>query len=159
MLYNKSLLESIAEKLIAKKSTIAVAESVTSGHLQAAFSYATNAPLFFQGGITTYNVGQQCKHLMIEPTHAIACNCVSEKIAEEMATHASSLFLSDYGIGITGYAVPMPETGTQQLFAYIAVAFKEFVILSEKLTSAPSDSVAVQLLYANKALEHLNDIL
>ncbi len=76
-----------------------------------------------------------------------------------MATHASSLFLSDYGIGITGYAVPMPETGAHQLFAYIAVAFKEFVILSEKLTSAPSDSIAVQLLYANKVLEHLDGIL
>src|SRR5690348_6264721 len=99
-----------AGRLLQKEgATVAVAESVTSGNLQAIFSLAKNATLFFQGGMTAYNIGQKCRHLMVEPTHAIECNCVSQKVSEQMAAEICHLFTSDYGIGITGYASPVPE--------------------------------------------------
>lgn len=68
-----------------KQMTLAVAESVTSGNIQAAFSLATDSTTFFQGGITSYNIGQKCRHLLVEPTHAIASNCVSKNVSEQMA--------------------------------------------------------------------------
>lgn len=69
-LYNMSAINSIRDYVLENKQTLAVAESVTSGHLQAAISVAENASSFFQGGITAYNLGQKCRHLNIEPLHA-----------------------------------------------------------------------------------------
>jgi nicotinamide-nucleotide amidase len=50
-MFNKVLLDEIAQILIKKKQSVAVAESVTSGLLQAAFSNAEEASLFFQGAL------------------------------------------------------------------------------------------------------------
>ena len=55
MLYDEEVINQIKEWLTAHKQTIAVAESVTAGHLQAALSSAVEASKFFQGGITAYN--------------------------------------------------------------------------------------------------------
>src|SRR3954469_8414198 len=103
-LFNDDLLQSIGKKLHAKEQTIAISESVTSGLLQFAFSNIKDAEKFYQGGITAYNIGQKYKHLNVETIHAIGVNCVSQKIADEMALNVISLFNSDWGIGITGYA-------------------------------------------------------
>ncbi len=58
MLYDKEIIDQIKEMLTVDQLTLSVAESVTSGHLQAAFSSATEASKFFQGGITAYNAGK-----------------------------------------------------------------------------------------------------
>ena len=121
MLYNYRVIENIKAILIAEKLTLSVAESVTSGHLQAAFSSAKDASKFFQGGITAYNAGQKCRHLNIEPIAALENNCVTEKVACEMAAKVNKLFISDFGISITGYAARMPEQGVNSLFAFFAI--------------------------------------
>ena len=119
MLYDKEIIDQIKEMLTVKQLTLSVAESVTSGHLQAAFSSATEASKFFQGGITAYNAGQKCRHLNIEPIAALEDNCVTEKVACEMATQVNNLFISDYAIAITGYATKMPEKGINNLYAFL----------------------------------------
>ncbi len=147
-------------KLLQKKgSTIAVAESVTSGNLQAAFSLADNATTFFQGGITTYNIGQKCRHLLVEPTHAIAVNCVSQNVSEEMASEVCNFFKSVFGIGITGYASPVPEKNIKQLFAYVAIAKGKKVIESKKILSSCTKPRNVQLDFTHQAIEVLFEIL
>lgn len=78
-------LERIKTYMLAHTETLAVAESVTSGCLQAALSLAEDATRFFQGGITAYNLGRKARHLKIDPIHAQEANCVSEKVAIEMA--------------------------------------------------------------------------
>lgn len=62
---------------------------------------AINAAQFYQGGIMAYNIGQKYRHLFVEPIHAGICNCVSEKIAREMALNSCKMFnsiLSSYGM-------------------------------------------------------------
>ncbi|MEO5601480.1 MAG: nicotinamide-nucleotide amidohydrolase family protein [Cyclobacteriaceae bacterium] len=108
-MYNIKALEILKNYLVTRNQTISVAESVTSGHLQAALSLANQATAFFHGGITAYNLGQKARHLSVNPIHALGCNCVSEKVAEEMAINVRRLFSSDWSIGITGYAAPVPE--------------------------------------------------
>src|SRR5688500_4156368 len=110
-MYNIKQIAAIKDYMLTHHQTLAVAESVTSGHLQAAISLANGATEFFQGGITAYNLGQKSRHLKIEPISASACNCVSEKITEEMAIHALELFSSDWALATTGYAAPIPELG------------------------------------------------
>jgi len=81
--------------MIENKQTLAVAESETAGCLQTAFSLSEGDTGNFQGGITAYNLGQKCRHLNIEPIHALSCNCVSEMVSQQMAINVSKLFVSD----------------------------------------------------------------
>src|ERR1051325_1421918 len=98
-MYNEEIINSIKEKLVAAKESIAVAESVTSGHLQAALSQAENASFFFQGGITAYNLGQKSRHLNIDPIQAENCDSVSKDVAIKMALEVSKMFTSNWGVG------------------------------------------------------------
>jgi nicotinamide-nucleotide amidase len=82
-MYDLKNIDRTKTHLVKRHESVAFAESVTSGHLQADFSLAANATEFFQGGITTYNLDQKCKHLNIDPIHAEASNCISEKIGAE----------------------------------------------------------------------------
>ena len=94
-MYDQKIIDTIRDRLTKKGQSIAVAESVTAGHLQVALASAENASKFFQGGMTTYNLGQKVKHLSIEPIHAQSCNCVSAQVAEQMALQIATLFLSE----------------------------------------------------------------
>ena len=69
-IFNNKDLEYIGKILKKKKETLAIAESVTAGVLQFALASITDASQFFQGGITAYNLGQKCRHLLVEPIHA-----------------------------------------------------------------------------------------
>ena len=158
MLYEKKIIDNIKDILAEQKLTLSVAESVTAGHLQAAFSSATEASKFFQGGITAYNAGQKTKHLNIEPIAAMEDDCVTEKVACEMATQVNKLFISDYGIAITGYAAKMPEKGITYLFAYFAIAHKNEIITVKKLTTN-KERVDAQIDYTIQVIEHFEKLL
>jgi nicotinamide-nucleotide amidase len=155
----KRSVTAIRNYMLKHKQTLAVAESVTAGHLQAALSAADRASEFFQGGITVYNLGQKTRHLHIEPIHALSCNCVSDRVATDMANEVCGLFLSDWGIGITGYAAPLPEKGVKELYAHYTFSFKGDVIRSRRLESKKKNSWEVQQQYVTSLLEDLADFL
>jgi len=157
-LFDKKAIETIRCFLLEHQETIAVAESVTSGFIQLAFSTAKDASKFYQGGITAYNVGQKYKHLHVEPIHAISCNCVSEKVAVEMALNICQLFESDWGLGITGYAAQVEESDNK-LFAYFAIAYRGKVVNKKKLNAIKKDAFNVQLEYVNHVIEALKQHL
>lgn len=159
MLYDKEIIDQIKEMLTVKQLTLSVAESVTSGHLQAAFSSATDASKFFQGGITAYNSGQKCRHLNIEPIAALEDNSVTEKVACEMATNVNNLFISDYGIAITGYAAKMPEKGINNLYAFFAIAYKQKVVIVKKISSIKEESVDAQIDYTTQVIKEFENHL
>ena len=155
----KEFADKAGRLLLKKKNTIAVAESVTAGNVQAVFSLAKDATAFFQGGITAYNIGQKCRHLLVEPTHAIECNCVSKTISDKIAVEVCHLFCSDYGIGITGYASPVPEENINKLFAYLSIANNNRALLSKKISTQLLEPKDVQLFYTHQALKMLISIL
>ena len=150
---NEQTLRLIANYLIKQKETLAVAESVTSGHIQALLSSAEKASKFYQGGITTYNLNQKAKHLEINPLKALSNNCVSEIVSKEMALGVCKLFSCDWGISITGYASLIPGDGINTLFAFYSVAHKGAIVLTSILVSGnEKDSTAVQKYYANHVI-------
>lgn len=153
-LFDEKSLETIRDTILKKNETLAVAESVSAGALQLAFSTVKDSSMFFQGGVTAYNLGQKFKHLHVEPIHAQACNCVSARVAAEMALHVFSLFESDWGVGITGYAAPAEE-GDNQLFAYFAIVYKGKIVSEKKLKAKQEDSFQVQLYYSNRLLKEM----
>jgi nicotinamide-nucleotide amidase len=158
-MYNTKALATMRDHLLKRKESIAVAESVTSGHLQAALSLAENATSFFQGGITTYNLGQKARHLKIEPIHALECNCVSPQIAEAMALGAAEIFSSDWGVGITGYAAPVPEMNIEKLFAFYAFSFRKKIIQTKKISATQKQPYEVQIHYVDMILKDFNHCL
>ena len=133
--------------------TIAVAESVTSGLIQNVFSNLDEASLFFEGGITAYNLQQKCTHLFIDPVHAVTCNCVSEKVAEQMALGISKSFKTTWGLSITGYASPVPEIGVHELYACYAISFAHRVLRRATIKAVTEDPEDVQHFYALSVLE------
>ena len=154
-MYNEEIINRIKDILIERGETVAVAESVTSGHLQAAFSQGVEASKYFQGGMTVYNIGQKTRHLNIEPTYALQTNSVAEEIACNLAVEISKKFLSDYGIGITGYATIVPECEEEGLFGFFSIAYKEKTVVSKKITSDKEGTLPVQLDYTNQVLHNL----
>ncbi len=158
MLYDEQTINSIKDWLTEHKRTLSVAESVTAGHLQAAFSSALEASQFFQGGITAYNAGQKCRHLNIEPIAGLENDCVSEQVACEMALNANKLFISHYGIAITGYASKMPEKGLNDLFAFFAIAENNKVLLCKKITTR-LERVEAQVDYAKQVIKAFETLL
>ena len=155
---NKAKGNRIRKYFLANHETVSIAESVTSGLLQLAFSTIADAESFFQGGITTYNIGQKYKHLQVEPIHAKSCNCVSALIAEQMAVHVCELFSSDWGIGITGYATPVRDSGNK-LFCYYAICHKGRIISADKIDGKKQPPLKVQETYADSVIEKFVECL
>lgn len=150
--------ESIPGYLLQHKQTIAVAESVTAGRLQSAISNMKDASQFFQGGITAYNIAQKYKHLQVEPIHALAVNCVSQQVANQMALQVCSLFSSDWGVAVTGYATAVPESGNK-VFAYFAIAQNGKIKAKGLLHSKAEGTEEVQENFTAAILHHLLDLM
>lgn len=148
----------IKDYMLAEEETVAVAESVTSGLIQASFSTAPDASKFFQGGLTAYNIGQKYRHLLVDPIHAQSCNCVSPRVAEEMAVNICKLFSANWGIAISGYATPEPQADNK-LFAYYAISYKEKVVLNKRITTEKEEGLPAQLDYVQQVLRDFNDYL
>lgn len=92
MEFQKNLLEYISQSLMTTDETISVAESVTSGCLQLAFSQMPNASMFYKGGLTSYTLQEKVRLLGVDAHEAEECDCVSENIAETMALNVAKLF-------------------------------------------------------------------
>lgn len=152
MTYDPELIEELRRYFSESGLTVAVAESVTAGHLQAAFAAAADASEFFQGGVTVYNLGQKVRHLGIDPIKAERNNCVSQDVASQMALGVIEMFLSDVGIGITGFASTSREMKLDEVYAYFSIARGENVIGTQRITSLQADRFKVQIDYTNQVM-------
>jgi nicotinamide-nucleotide amidase len=145
-------LEIISAHLTEGKESIAIAESVTAGLLTNAFSRSLNATRFLQGGIIVYNLGQKTKHLHVNPIHAEETNSVSPEIAIQMAAEVSRYFCCQWGIGITGYAAPVPALKIKTCFAYFAIVRNGTVFSSGRIETHLKGEGRVQQYFVDTLL-------
>ncbi|AZA93746.1 competence damage-inducible protein A [Chryseobacterium nakagawai] len=147
MEFQKNLLEYISHCLITADETISIAESVTSGCLQLAFSQMPNASLLYKGGITAYTLPEQVRLLKVSKKEAEEYDCVSENIAEAMALQVAHLFESDWSISVTGYCNPI-RNSSYRIFAFFSFSYKGEIILTKKLELHPkTQALNAQLYY------------
>lgn len=151
--------QEVARRFLQLRQTIAVAESVTAGLLQQTLASAENASLFFQGGITAYNIRQKFRHFNIDVKEALQCNCVSETIALQMALSTMQHFESDWSIGITGYAVPLPHHEKDGLYACFSIVNKPGFRFTTTIQSVLMPPEKVQRFYTEHVLFNLRRIL
>jgi nicotinamide-nucleotide amidase len=105
--------------------SLAVAESLTCGRLQARIGAASGASEYFLGGVTTYSLEQKIRLLGVERAVLENVNSVSAGIAEQMARGVGRLFGADVTAATTGYAEPNAAWKIAHPFAWIAVARRE----------------------------------
>jgi nicotinamide-nucleotide amidase len=109
--------------LAPKRRTLAVAESLTCGRVQARIGSISGASDFFLGGITAYSLEQKVKHLGVDPKVAEPVKSVAIAVAEQMAVGVCKLFGSELGLATTGYAEP--AAGVPVPFAFWALAHEQ----------------------------------
>jgi nicotinamide-nucleotide amidase len=140
--------------------TLAVAESLTSGRIQARIGAVSGASHFFLGGITAYSLDQKVRHLGVDRDSAKAVNAVSADVAAQMARGACTLFGADLALATTGYAEPSVEWNVPHPFAWYALAHRrrsdtkpeDFFVQTFQIDCPTLDRAAVQDRVAEAAL-------
>lgn len=147
MEFQKNVLEYISHSLMTTGESISIAESVTSGCLQLAFSQMPNASLFYKGGITAFTLPEKVRLLNVDREEANEYDSVSESIAQTMALNAAKLFKSDWAIATTGYCTPI-RNSLYKIFAYFSFSYKDEVVLTKKLELHPkTQALNAQIYY------------
>lgn len=138
------------KKLIMHKPalTLAVAESLTVGHLQAKIAAVSGASEYFLGGITAYTLEQKVKQLGVNRAHARSVNCVSQRVAVEMASGVAKLFGAQLALASTGYAEPSPKNKVKIPHAWWAICHRvrggAVMMISGYVEVPGADRVTVQ---------------
>ncbi len=149
------------KKLILRRPalTLAVAESLTGGQVQARITAVAGASNYFLGGVTAYTLEQKVKLLGVNRAHAKAVDCVSQRVAVEMAVGAAKLFGADLAVATTGYAEPAPKRKVRTPHAWWAICHRHrsgaAVMLSGLVEVPGADRVTVQARVAETVLAEL----
>lgn len=148
------------KKLILRRPalTLAVAESLTAGQVQARIASVSGASDYFLGGITAYSLEQKVKLLGVNRGHARSVDCVSQRVAVEMAAGAANLFGADLAVATTGYAEPAPKKKVRTPHAWWALCHRHrgaAVMLSGLIEVPGADRVTVQTRVAEAVLVEL----
>ena len=139
--------------------TLAVAESITCGRVQAAIGAVSGASEFFLGGLTAYTIAQKVRRLGVDRARAERVNAVAPAIAAQMARGAVAFFGSDLALATTGYAEPAPARGVAHPLAFWALAHRRGrrtrVVRRGRVTRRGATRLAMQQAVAAVALEEL----
>ncbi|KPH14814.1 CinA family protein [Chryseobacterium sp. ERMR1:04] len=155
---NKVLLEEINKHFMSCDQTISIAESVTSGAIQLAFSEMTNSKLFYKGGITLHTPDKIVKLLKLDISEIKNSNCVSCFISDKMGLYAFKMFESDWCIATSRYCIPQRHS-VFEIYTYYSILYKGMVVFSDKLELCYNDnkldSLDVKLYYTEQILQKL----
>ena len=144
----------------ANGKTLAVAESLTAGNVQAAICALSGASKFFRGGVTAYDIQIKNEILGVDVAHARSVNAVSPQVAQEMALGACKRFDADYGIGTTGYAEPYPAEGVTEPYAFYAIVRSDGKVLAaDKVVGVGLPRTEMQAEVTAYALEALDEVV
>lgn len=118
-------LDSIAERavrtLIARRQTVATAESITGGLVVGALTGVAGASAAVRGGICAYQADVKNDLVGVSP-QSLAAGAVNEQVAAELAAGALDRLGSTWGFGTTGAAGPDPSPDAEVGTVFIAVA-------------------------------------
>lgn len=127
-----NLEEVVIKELIARKMSVATAESCTGGLLAKRITDIPGSSAIFKLGLVAYANDAKIRLLGINPELLEKFGAVSEQVATEMAVGAARLAAADFGIGITGIAGPDGATPAKPLgLVYIALKKPDGVFVFE----------------------------
>jgi PncC family amidohydrolase len=149
-----AIAERIAPILVARKQTIAVAESSTGGLISAALLAVPGASAYFQGSAVVYTRDAR-RILMDIPDDAMkGIRSASEVYARLLANQIRTRFSTDWGLSETGATGPTGNRyGDAAGHSCMAVAGTETSAMT--LETGSSDRLANMQEFARTALELL----
>lgn len=101
-----SLEEEVGKLLIAKKATLALAESCTGGNIAHRITSISGSSAYFMGAVIAYSNELKQVLLGVNPNTIEKHGAVSEDTVREMATGCLYKLNTDYSIAISGIAGP-----------------------------------------------------
>jgi nicotinamide-nucleotide amidase len=153
-----TIAEKIAARLIARKQTIAVAESSTGGLISAALLSVPGASAYFLGGAVVYT--RDARRLLMDiPDEAMkGIRSASEPYAKLLASQVRQRFATDWGLSETGATGPTGNRyGDAAGHCCVAVAGRQNEVFT--LETASADRQANMQAFATTALNLLLDNL
>ena len=122
----------IANLLIEKKQTLAVAESCTGGIIASSITQNEGVSAFFKGAVVTYHTSSKSGILEIDQRIIQEYSVVSEAVVKAMVLSVKNKFDSDYAIATTGNAGPKKGDAAEEIgTVFIAIATPEKVVVEE----------------------------
>jgi len=103
---DESMEDVIAQRLITRGATLAVAESLTGGLIASRLVNVAGASTWFRGGVVTY-----ASQVKFDLLHVPEGPVVSPEAAKAMARGVRELFGADLGLSVTGVAGPEEQDG------------------------------------------------
>jgi nicotinamide-nucleotide amidase len=152
------LAETIARRLIARRETIAVAESSTGGLIAAALLGVPGASAYFLGGAVVYTITARGALLGIGDPDMAGLRSASEAYALLLARRVRERHGAIWGIGETGATGPAPNRhGDPVGHTCIAVAGPAERALTLRTGSA--ERLSNMDAFAKRALELLAEVI
>jgi PncC family amidohydrolase len=146
--------EQIAAKLIARKQTIAVAESSTGGLISAALLSVPGASAYFLGGAVVYTRDARRLLMDISDEAMKGLRSSSEPYAKLLASQVRQRFATDWGLSETGATGPTGNRyGDAAGHSCMAIAGPSLAVFT--LETGRNDRQANMQAFAKTALELL----
>jgi competence/damage-inducible protein CinA-like protein len=115
----------VGRLLVAKKMTVACAESLTGGSVAVRLSTAAGSSEYFKGSAVTYTADAKRKVLGVRLETIQGPGVVSEECAIEMARGARTIFDADVAVALTGVAGPERHDGKPPGTVCLAVSAED----------------------------------
>ena len=117
------LLDQLAAALLARKQTLATAESCTGGLVGAALTNLPGSSAWYRGGVVAYANELKIRLLGVPAEILAAHGAVSLETARAMAQGARAAAAADFAVSITGIAGPAGGTPEKPVgLVFIGVA-------------------------------------
>ncbi|MFK5974670.1 MAG: competence/damage-inducible protein A, partial [Flavobacteriaceae bacterium] len=119
----ETLEEVVAKLFIAKKMTLATAESCTGGKIAEQITALSGASVYFKGGVVSYATEAKINVLGVPRALIDQYTVVSEEVAKSMAENVKKLLRADFAIATTGNAGPSKGDSDAEIgTVFIAIA-------------------------------------
>ena len=119
----ETLVENIAAALLARRQTLATAESCTGGAVGAALTDLAGSSAWYLGGLVAYSNSLKTRLLDVPADLLAIHGAVSAQTAQAMAKGAREKTDADFAVAVTGIAGPGGGTPEKPVgLVYMAVA-------------------------------------
>ena len=151
------LASAVVKQLIARKKTLALAESCTGGLIANKITNVPGTSDIFLGGVVSYVNSAKEKFLGVSVETLEKFGAVSVETAREMAIGAREKFGSDFVIAVTGIAGPTGGSAEKPVgTVFVALASAEKIEVKKFFN--PGERIFFKETTATQALEWLRQI-
>jgi competence/damage-inducible protein CinA-like protein len=148
----ETLPQVVGRMLLARRTSIATAESCTGGLVAGALTEVAGISEVFRGGVVVYANEEKTRHLGVPAELIVRVGAVSEEVARAMASGARSRFGADLGVAVTGIAGPGGGTAEKPV-GLVHLALDAKGELTHRRVHLPGDRTLVREMAVKTALD------